>query len=108
MPTINITVKNKRAVGDGSCVICNNSDYIVNVNFDAEWSDYEIKTMRVKSPDGTYYEDVFSGNSCALPIINNQTGIEVGFYAGNLKTTTGAYFDCKKSILYGSGTHRCI
>ena len=105
MPVISVTVKNKIAAGDGTRIVCDNSDYTVNFSLDSEWDAFETKTMRVKYPDNTFTDVIFTGKSCAMPIVNNVLGVEIGLYAGNLHTTKGAYFDCDKSILYRSGTH---
>ena len=104
MPNINITVKNKIAVGDGTKIICNNSDYVVKFAFDSEWDNHDIKTLRVKYGNG-YSEVVFTGDTVTLPAISNTISAEIGVYAGDIETSTPAFFDCQKSILCGSGTH---
>lgn len=103
MPDISVLVKNKMAIGDGTKIICGNSDYIVGFSFDAEWDEYETKTMRVKYGGRSYTDVVFVGDRCALPIIADKACIEIGVFAGNLHTTSGAYFDCIGSIRCGAG-----
>lgn len=103
MPDISVLVKNKIAIGDGTKIICGNSDYIVDFSFDAEWDEYETKTMRVKNGNRSYTDVVFVGDRCALPIIADKACIEIGVFAGNLHTTSGAYFDCIGSIRCGAG-----
>lgn len=103
MPDISVLVKNKMAIGDGTKIICGNSDYIVCFSFDAEWDEYETKTMRVKYGGRSYTDFVFVGDRCALPIIADKACIEIGVFAGNLHTTSGAYFDCIGSIRCGAG-----
>lgn len=105
MPIINVDIKNKIASGDGTIVVCDNSDYIVHFTFDAEWANHEVKTMRVVFSNGTFYEVVFVGDECNLPIIQNKNGFEIGVYAGNLQTTVAACFDVKKSILSSGDQH---
>lgn len=83
--------------------VCGNSDYVVRFAFDAEWDAYETKTARFKW-SGTYTDVVFSGNECAMPIINNSYCVEIGVYAGNLHTTTTAILLMKKSVLCDGGT----
>lgn len=104
MPDIKVTVRNKIAVGDGTEIVCGNSDYTVIFDLDAEWDSFDSKTMRVRFTDNTYADVIFTGTSCALPIFNNSVGIDIGVYAGNLRTTSPASFDCIKSILCGIGS----
>ncbi len=95
---INITVKDKIAVGDGTLIVCGNSDYSVNFELDAEWDAYDEKTMRIGYRNGKYKEVTFSGTSCALPVIKKRPWIAVGLYAGRLHTTTPALFRCAECI----------
>lgn len=47
MPDINISVQNKIAVQTNKTeYICDNSDFIIKFNFDAEWDAYDSKTAR--------------------------------------------------------------
>lgn len=82
--------------------VCGNSDFSILFDFSEEWAEHDLKTARFKY-NGTYREKVFNGNECPVPIISDTFGIEVGVYAGNLKTTTAAYIPAKKSILCGGG-----
>lgn len=102
MPDVNIKVKNKIAVGDGTVIVCSNTDYTAVFDFDAEWDEYETKTARFIS-NGEYTDIVFTGNKCAIPAQQNTHGVQVGVFAGDLHTTTPAYFDCAKSILCDGG-----
>ena len=44
MPTINVTVRNRIATAQRwQCIICGNSDYIVDFDLDAEWNDMPNK-----------------------------------------------------------------
>ena len=104
MHYINITVRNKVAVNPAQDrYVCGNSDYIVRFDFDAEWDAFETKTARFIKEDGTYVDQVFSGNDCPVPVIADTYKLQVGVFAGNLSTTTAAYVPCKKSILCGGG-----
>lgn len=105
MPDIHITVKDKIATGDGSRIVCGNSDYQAIFSFDEEWAAYEIKTARFVYPNNARepVEVVFEGSACPVPVLHNTIGIKVGVYAGDLHTTTSAWVDCDKSILCGSG-----
>lgn len=105
LPTIKIDVKNKivtgEIVGDDKEIICGNSDYVVNFTFDEEWENEKIKTMRIRFDVGGYQDVVFQGDSCDLPPLFDVSSIEIGLHAGDLHSTTGAKFKCRKSILCG-------
>lgn len=99
---INISVSKKVAFAErGTIVVCGNGDYVAKFTFDEEWAKYETKTARFKW-GGKYTDVVFSGDECAMPIINNTCIAEVGVYAGDLHTTTPALIRCKRSILCGN------
>lgn len=102
MPDIQIKVADKIATGDDTKIICGNSDYIAVFEFDAEWDAYDTKTARFVSC-GKYTDVVFTGNECAVPVIQNTRDVTVGVFAGDLHTTTSAYFMCLPSILCGGG-----
>lgn len=104
MPTVNIKVRNKIAVGDRSRIVCGNSDYIAIFDFDTEWDAHDVKTARFVYPGRDEYMDVvFEGSTCPVPVLSNTIGVKVGVFAGDLRTTTSAWFDCDKSILCGTG-----
>lgn len=103
---INITVTDNVAVNDRpkeAVYVCGNSDYVVRFSFDAEWDAFDTKTARFKY-NGTYQDIVFTGNECAVPVIEDTYKIEVGVFAGNLHATTPAVLISQKSILCGSGS----
>lgn len=104
MPDIHITVMGKIATGDQSRIVCGNSDYVAVFDFDAEWAAYETKTARFVYPGGVYVDVVFDGETCPVPVLHNTIGVKVGVFAGNLHTTTSAWFECDKSILCGGGS----
>lgn len=105
MPDIHITVKEKVATGDGSRIVCGNSDYQAVFSFDEEWAAYDVKTARFVYPDGArnHLDVVFQGSTCHVPVLHNTIGVKVGVFAGELHTTTSAWFDCQKSVLCESG-----
>lgn len=104
MPDIHITVKDKVATGDGSRIVCGNSDYKAVFSFDEEWAAYDVKTARFVYPGaGNYIDVVFDGDTCPVPVLHGTIGIKVGVFAGELHTTTSAWFDCEKSILCSGG-----
>ena len=104
MPILNVSIKNKIATADDTQIVCNNSDYIVKFTFDEEWAEHDVKTMRVNY-NSSFQEVVFTGDEAALPEIPNTTSVEIGVYAGNLKTSTPALFIAKKSIKGSNATH---
>lgn len=105
MPIIQIKVENKIATAISGIVVCGNSDYIAKFDFDAEWQAAAAKTARFIYGDNKFYDVAFSGDECPMPIFNNTKYIAVGVYAGDLKTTTPAMFDAKKSVLCGAPVH---
>ena len=102
MPNISITVKNKVARADRAIIVCDNSDYTAVFDFDDEWSAYDTKTARFVY-GGRYTDVVFTGNECPVPVIQDTRAVTVGVFAGDLHTTTPAYFACVPSILFGNG-----
>lgn len=106
MSVVNVVVENKiaRARNPSAFIVCGNSGYVIEFEFDDEWSAYDTKTARFKW-NGQAEEIPFSGNQCRVPIISDTLFVEVGVFAGNLQTTTGAYINTKKSILCGSEKH---
>lgn len=105
MPTLNITVRNKVAVGDKQVIVCDNTDYLVHFDLDSEWEAFPIKTMRVLYSDGTFDETVFTGSNCSLPRIYQAQSIKIGIYAGDLHSTVAATFACKESIIVEGEQH---
>ena len=105
MPEIHIMVSNKIATGDGSRIVCGNSDYMAVFSFDEEWAAHDVKTARFVYPGGAgdHIDVIFEGNTCPVPVLHNTIGVKVGVFAGELHTTTSAWFDCKKSVLCESG-----
>lgn len=103
MPTINISIRDKRAAAEPAMIVCGNSDYIVEFAFDAEWEQEPIRTARFIA-NGSYRDVVFTGNLCAVPIITDATEVHIGVFAGNLRTSTGARIPCTRSITYGDGS----
>jgi hypothetical protein len=104
MNTLRINVANKIATyhrRDGS-IVCGNSDYQIKFVFDEEWADRANKTARFIW-GGQYYDVEFEGDTCNVPVITGTDEVEVGVYAGDLNTTTGATIECVRSILCKGG-----
>lgn len=102
---IDILVNNKVAVQTNDVVyVCNNSDFVINFTFDAEWDEFTHKTARFVYND-SFVDVLFTGNECAVPsVISDTFKFFVGVFAGELKTTTPALVSAKKSILCDGGS----
>lgn len=104
MPDISITVTDKRPVCTaGTTIVCDNSDYIVHWDLDAEWSAYDTKTMRVIYMDSTYADTVFTGDSVALPPVPVPGCVQIGLYAGDIHTSRMALLRALSSVRSASG-----
>ena len=99
---IRITVRDKIARSPWETIVCGNSGYTINFDFDEEWNSYKTKTALFVY-GGTYTDVVFDGNICNVPVLTNATSCAVGVFAGDLQTTTPALIDCMKSILCDGG-----
>lgn len=104
---IKIQVVDKKAILTGTPVIvCGNSDYTLTFTFDNEWSEHNAKTARfsyIKEGERQYTDIVFMGNIVTAPVLEKVAFVDVGVFAGNLRTTTPARILCWKSILCDSG-----
>lgn len=106
MPELLCIVRGKEACNkhpNKQIVICNNKDYTMRFDFDAEWEQFNQKTARF-SYDGQYQDVVFSGNVCPVPAFNDIFQFSVGVFAGDLHTTTTALFYAKKDVLSEHGS----
>ena len=103
--TINIAIKHKIATNTSQRIlyVCGNSDYTINFTFDAEWDAFTTKTARFITEQNTVIDIIFRGNKCNMPMMSNTHLIQVGVFAGDLKTTTPAVIGAKKSILCSGG-----
>lgn len=97
---------------DGN-IVCGNSDYQIQFSFDREWDAHDKKTARFIY-NGHHIDVGFDkskdNNICAVPTLYDTTEVEVGVFAGDLKTvtdesdvdlktTTSAVIGCLRSIL---------
>lgn len=103
---IKVEVKKKVATAPTDAVIvCGNSDYTIVFQFDDEWDGRVAKTARFKyfTDAGHKHIDVpFTGDSVEVPVLANTRKVEVGVFAGDLASTTGATFRCEPCIRCGS------
>lgn len=86
-------------------IVCGNSDYELQfIAFDSDWDGYELKTAEFK-----YYlhgelrctEVLFSGNTVSIPVLHDIDEVEIGVYAGDLRTSTGVRVPCIRCITDG-------
>ena len=104
MYTIQISVRDKIATQtDGTVIINGNSDYNIEFDFDAEWSDLNNKIGIFAYNDAAahkwaYQTVMFSGNTCTVPILRDIHCVYVGVTAGNVRVTTPAKVQCRLSI----------
>lgn len=103
MPDINITVAHKVAVSDTQSIVCDNSDYTVHWTLDEEWSAYDTKTMRTIYMDGTYEDKVFSGTDIALPVCTVPGAVQIGLFAGDIRTSRVAILRALPSVRSAAG-----
>lgn len=99
---INVSIANRIARAAGTPqIVCGNSDYVAAFTFDSEWYELVEKTARFQyMKDGQLqHKDVeFSGNSCAIPPLHGIDCVEIGVYAGSIRTTTPAVVPCLRCI----------
>ena len=103
MPDINITVAHKVAVSDTQSIVCDNSDYMVNWTLDEEWSAYDTKTMRAIYMDGTFTDKVFAGDTIALPVCTVPGVVQIGLFAGDIRTSRVAILRALPSVRSAAG-----
>lgn len=103
MPDINITVAHKVAVSDTQTIVCDNSDYTVHWALDEEWSAYDTKTMRTIYMDGTFTDKVFSGAEVELPVCTVPGVVQIGLFAGDIRTSRVAILRALPSVRSAAG-----
>ena len=96
---IDISVKDKIAtlVNPNAYGVCDNGDYTIHFDFDSEWDEFGVKTMRINY-SGYSVDMAFSNNECVLPVIEDMGPVEIGVFAGDLHTTTPASIPFIRSI----------
>jgi hypothetical protein len=87
-------------------VVCGNADYVVDFVFDEEWNKHYVKTA-VFVVNGKAVDQVFEGNTCPVPAIQNTLITQVGVFAGTvndgtLSTSTPALVKCIPCITDGN------
>lgn len=98
MPEIQIAVRNKIAQQTNSTVyVCGSGDYTVRFDFDGEWDDLDLKTARFQT-ENLETDVLFRGSTCPVPVIGYGRRLEVGVFAGNVRTTTPARVALREGI----------
>lgn len=103
--TIHITVRSRvPTITEGEEVISHNSDYVIDFDFDEEWTD-NYKTVYFVCEDGSHQPIVINGNTCPVPVLDGEhRRIFVGVQAGSiekpsvLKTTCPCCLKVRDSI----------
>ena len=108
MPTISVTVRNRIATAQRwQCIICGNSDYIVDFDLDAEWNDMPNKVaVFVTNTRGNIRHErvLFKGSTCSIPVLRGVSTVDIGIEAGDIRTTTPAHVKCEACIADAAGT----
>ena len=95
---ITIKVRNKIADGCGTELVSDNSDYRIHFDLDSDWDGMPAKTARLLFGKG-YYDFPFIGNEVDIDVpIPAVRSVTIGLYAGDIKTSTPAFFKCKPSV----------
>nr|DAQ88418.1 MAG TPA: Paired amphipathic helix protein [Caudoviricetes sp.] len=105
LTTIHITVRSRvPTITEGEEVISHNSDYVIEFDFDDEWTD-NYKTVYFVCEDGSHQPVVINGNTCPVPMLGGEhRRIFVGVQAGAaekpsiLKTTCPCCLKVRDSI----------
>ena len=107
--TIDCHVKGKIITLDESTLppewpVGDNTGYYIRFVFEDDvWSPYTLKTARFIH-EGEYDDVLFEGDTCEIPLSILKGGlIDVGLFAGSLKTTTVARITIKPSVLDKDG-----
>lgn len=104
---ISVSIKDRYALTEGNPVlVCGNSDYFIKFSFDEEWDAYEAKTARfiyTRAGKVRYQDVVFTGDTVQVPVLSMVQAVQVGVFAGNLRTTTPARIPCRFSVRCGTG-----
>ena len=98
MKEIHISVREGVAVQtDHTPYITGDGEYRVIFDLGEEWEDHPLRTARFQT-EGNYVDVVFRGNQCRVPVFTYARTLEVGIFAGNLRTTTPARIFLREGI----------
>lgn len=92
------------AVRDGIATQTDHTAYITGdgetwavFDLGEEWDDRPLRTARFQT-EGSYMDVAFRGNKCRVPVFTYARKLEVGVYAGNVRTTTPARVFLREGI----------
>lgn len=110
MYELECTVRNRRITVSGSpLIVCGNSDYTLNVDFDNEWDGIEHITAQFQYlRDGqpvTENAPVTNG-TCRIPILRCTWEVLVGISGGNIRTAAPARILCIPCVTDLCGTEK--
>ena len=98
MKEIHISVREGVAVQtDHTPYITGDGEYRVVFDLEKEWEAHPLRTARFQT-EGSYVDVVFRGNQCRVPVFTYARTLEVGIFAGNLRTTTPARIFLREGI----------
>lgn len=107
MNTIYVSINKLVAVAEEpATIVCDNTGYQIEFDFDADWDAYPKKTaVFVWFRDSLPYTHVvpFEGDTVAVPQMSAVKRLFVGVTAGDLQTSTPAQIKCQQSILSNCG-----
>lgn len=108
---ITVTVKDRIATApEDAVIVCGNSGDTVTFDFDAEWAQYLIKTVRFEWLDTMtgqkrHIDKQYTGEPIEIPTIADAYEINIGAYAGNLLSSTAARVPCERCVTDGATYH---
>lgn len=115
MKQIDVRVSGRVATLAGTLrsYVCDNSDYVLAIDFDAEWAALSQKTARFvyeKAGEIHHVDVAFSGNTVQIPPLRDAISLCVGVFAGTpgvlpLMSTTPLHIACSPSILSHEGIY---
>lgn len=110
MYELECTVRNRRITVSGSpLIVCGNSDYALNVDFDSEWDGIEHITAQFQYlRDGqpvTKNAPVTNG-TCRIPVLRGTWEVLIGISGGNIRTAAPARIMCIPCVTDLCGTEK--
>ena len=98
MKEIHIAVQDRRAFQTNkTAYLCGDGDFVAVFSLDAEWEELPVRTARFQTENGCT-DVIFQGDRCPVPVIPYARKLEIGIYAGNVRTTTPACVALREGI----------
>ncbi len=82
---------------DHTAYITGDGEYWALFDLGEEWEDQPLRTARFQT-EGSYVDVIFRGNKCRMPVFTYARKLEVGLFAGNVRTTTPARIFLREGI----------